>query len=71
MANNEQIKQIELPPVLSHKELQTAFGFSRNLAYALLNRPDVGAFVLGGRHFIATETFLKWINSQGNKGVIN
>ncbi len=71
MINNEQVKKAELPPVLSHKELQNIFGFSRNLAYALLNRADVGAFVLGGRHFIATETFLKWINSQGNKGVID
>ncbi|MBQ3762237.1 MAG: hypothetical protein II875_09565 [Clostridia bacterium] len=68
MVDYTRYKVGDLPPVIGYKDIQRLFGFSRSMTYALLNRPDVGAFVLGGRRFISTEVFLEWIRKQGNGG---
>lgn len=58
----------ELPPVLSAKDIQRYFRMSRVMAYSLLNRPECGAFAIGGRKFLQTACFYRWMETQSGEG---
>lgn len=56
-------KKSNTPEILSAKDLQD-MGFSRSMAYALLNRADVPVIHIGKRKFIRREKFLEWLAEQ-------
>lgn len=58
---NEDLKHT--PEIFSAKDLQE-MGFSRSVAYALLNRADVPVIHIGKRKFIRREKFLEWLAEQ-------
>lgn len=39
-------------------------GFTRSMAYALLNRKDVPTLKIGERLFVRREAFLEWLKRQ-------
>jgi len=39
-------------------------GFTRSMAYALLNRPDMPTLKIGERLFVRREAFQDWLKSQ-------
>lgn len=39
-------------------------GFTRSMAYALLNREDVPTIRIGGRLFVRREAFQDWLKRQ-------
>ncbi len=41
-----------------------AVGFSRQMAYQLLNREDVPTIQIGKRKFVHRELFQEWLRSQ-------
>lgn len=52
--------------VLSAKDLQK-MGFSRTMAYRLLNRADLPVLSIGERKFMNKALFLDWLNSNSGK----
>ena len=52
-----------LPMMLSANEIQT-MGFTRNMAYSILDREDVPVIRIGKRKFIRKEKFLAWLEEQ-------
>lgn len=48
------------------KELQKD-GFSRSMAYRLLNRQDLPIVKIGNRRFIHRELFQKWLRDQARR----
>lgn len=56
-------KKSNTPEILSAKDLQD-MGFSRSMAYALLNKADVPVIHIGKRKFIRREKFLEWLAEQ-------
>ena len=59
LIKNEQ----ELPLLMDAKNLQ-ALGFSRSVAYQLLNRADIPVIKVGGRKFVNRNEFFAWLNAQ-------
>lgn len=57
----------KLPVFLTAKDLQQ-LGFSRSMAYQLMNRADVPVLQIGERKFIQRDKFFAWVeeNSGGN-----
>ena len=53
--------------VWSATELVQA-GFSRAMAYRLLNRKDVPTIKIGTRLFIDRERFIEWLRNGGDAG---
>lgn len=49
--------------VLSIADLRE-MGFSRTMAYALLNRADLPVVKIGGRKFMHAEKFEQWLAEQ-------
>ena len=49
--------------VLSAKDLQK-MGFSRSMAYRLLNRADMPVLAIGDRKFMNKELFMKWLERK-------
>ena len=49
--------------LLNAKDLQ-AMGFSRPMAYSLLNRPDLPVVRIGQRKFMHAELFDEWLRKQ-------
>ncbi|MBQ9438072.1 MAG: helix-turn-helix domain-containing protein [Lachnospiraceae bacterium] len=49
--------------VWSARDLVRA-GFTRSMAYALLNREDVPTIRIGGRLFVRREAFQDWLKRQ-------
>ena len=49
--------------VWSARDLVRA-GFTRSMAYALLNREDVPTIRIGGRLFVRREAFQDWLKQQ-------
>lgn len=52
--------------VLSAKDLQK-MGFSRAMAYRLLNRADLPVLSIGERKFMNKALFMDWLNSNAGK----
>lgn len=50
-------------PLWGANELQ-AVGFSRQMAYQLLNRADVPTIQIGNRKFVHRELFQEWLRNQ-------
>ena len=53
----------ELPMMMSAKDLQS-MGFSRSMAYRLLQGDLIPVICIGKRRFIRHETLLKWLAEQ-------
>ena len=53
----------DLPMMMSAKDLQS-MGFSRNMAYRLLQGDLIPVVCIGNRKFIRHETLLKWLADQ-------
>lgn len=51
--------------LLSFQDIQ-ALGFSRAMAYRLLNRHDLPVVKIGGRKFMHREKFLAWLAAQAD-----
>ena len=52
-----------LPMMLSANEIQT-MGFTRNMAYSILDREDVPVVKIGSRKFIQRDKFFEWLDSR-------
>ncbi len=56
----------ELPMIMSAKNLQ-AMGFSRSMAYRLLQGDLIPVVIIGKRRFIRHETLLEWLSAQEHR----
>ena len=64
----------DLPMLLTANHLES-MGFTRAMAYALLNRDDLPVMTIGRRKFVRKDTFFEWLtahestntNTQHNK----
>lgn len=54
-----------MPFMLSANDLQ-AMGFTRTMAYSILNRDDLPVVKIGNRKFIQRDKFFKWLDSKEN-----
>ena len=52
-----------LPMMLSDNEIQT-MGFTRTMAYSILNRKDVPVVKIGNRKFIQRDKFFEWLDMR-------
>ena len=52
-----------LPMMLSANDIQ-AMGFTRTMAYNILNRDDVPVVKIGSRKFIQRDKFFDWLDSR-------
>ena len=52
-----------LPMMLSANEIQ-AMGFTRTMAYSILNRDDVPVVKIGNRKFIQKDKFFEWLDKR-------
>ena len=52
-----------LPMMLSANDIQT-MGFTRTMAYNILNRDDVPVVKIGSRKFIQRDKFFDWLDSK-------
>ena len=52
-----------LPMMLSANEIQ-AMGFTRTMAYNILNRDDVPVVKIGNRKFIQRDKFFEWLDKR-------
>ena len=52
-----------LPMMLSANEIQT-IGFTRTMAYSILNRKDVPVVKIGNRKFIQRDKFFEWLDKR-------
>ena len=52
-----------LPMTLSANDIQT-LGFTRTMAYNILNREDVPVVKIGSRKFIQRDKFFDWLDSR-------
>ena len=52
-----------LPMMLSANEIQT-MGFTRTMAYSILNRKDVPVVKIGNRKFIQRDKFFEWLDMR-------
>lgn len=55
-----------LPMMLSANEIQT-MGFTRTMAYNILNRDDVPVVKIGSRKFIQRDKFFDWLDSKEDR----
>ena len=59
-----------LPMMLSANDIQT-MGFTRTIAYNILNRNDVPVVKIGSRKFIQRDKFFDWLDSREKSKIIN
>ena len=52
-----------LPMMLSANDIQT-MGFTRTMAYNILDRDDVPVVKIGSRKFIQRDKFFDWLDSR-------
>ena len=52
-----------LPMMLSANEIQ-AMGFTRTMAYSILNRYDVPVVKIGNRKFVQRDKFFEWLDKR-------
>ena len=53
----------DIPLMMTANDIQE-LGFSRAMAYQILNRSDVPVIVIGERKFIKKESFFDWLRKQ-------
>ena len=56
--------------MLSANDIQT-MGFTRTMAYNILNRDDVPVVKIGSRKFIQRDKFFDWLDSREKSKIIN
>lgn len=56
----------DIPELLDARTLQSLFGFSRSMVYALLNRRDLPVVVIGRRRFMHKSLFESWLAEQAS-----
>lgn len=54
-----------MPIMLSANDLQ-AMGFTRTMAYSILNSDDLPVVKIGNRKFIQRDKFFQWLDSKEN-----
>ena len=59
-----------LPMMLSANDIQT-MGFTRTMAYNILNRDDVPVVKIGSRKFIQRDKFFDWLDRREKSKLIN
>ena len=59
-----------LPMMLSANDIQI-MGFTRTMAYNILNRDDVPVVKIGSRKFIQRDKFFDWLDSREKSKIIN
>ena len=59
-----------LPMMLSANDIQT-MGFTRTMAYNILDRDDVPVVKIGSRKFIQRDKFFDWLDSREKSKIIN
>ena len=59
-----------LPMMLSANDIQT-MGFTRTMAYNILNREDVPVVKIGSRKFIQRDKFFDWLDSREKSEIVN
>ena len=59
-----------LPMMLSANDIQT-MGFTRAMAYNILDRDDVPVVKIGSRKFIQRDKFFDWLDSREKSKIIN
>ena len=59
-----------LPMMLSANGIQT-MGFTRTMAYNILNREDVPVVKIGSRKFIQRDKFFDWLDSREKSKIVN
>ena len=55
-----------LPMLLSANDIQT-MGFTRTMAYNILDRDDVPVVKIGSRKFIQRDKFFDWLDSKEDR----
>ena len=55
-----------LPMLLSANDIQT-MGFTRTMAYNILNRDDVPVVKIGSRKFIQRDKFFDWLDNKEDR----
>lgn len=60
------MNKINIPQFLGARDLQK-LGFSRSMAYRLLNMQVLEAFQIGGRKFIDKDLLFSWIDKNGKQ----
>lgn len=53
----------DIPLMMTANDIQN-IGFSRTMAYQILNRNDVPVVIIGERKFIKKDSFFDWLNNQ-------
>lgn len=53
----------DIPLMMTANDIQN-IGFSRTMAYQILNRSDVPVVVIGERKFVKKDSFFEWLNNQ-------
>ena len=59
-----------LPMMLSANDIQT-MGFTRTMAYNILNRDDVPVVKIGSRKFIQRDKLFDWLDSREKSKLMN
>ena len=59
-----------LPMMLSANDIQI-MGFTRTMAYNILNRDDVPVVKIGSWKFIQRDKFFDWLDSREKSKIIN
>ena len=59
-----------LPMMLSANDIQI-MGFTRTMAYNILDRDDVPVVKIGSRKFIQRDKFFDWLDSREESKIIN
>ncbi|AOH54444.1 DNA-binding protein [Peribacillus muralis] len=62
-------KNLELPPVLTAKDIQIFLSVSKGKAYEIFKLKDFPTLVIGGSKRVLKDDFLNWIEQQ--KGRVN
>lgn len=60
----------ELPILIGAEELQ-AIGFTRGMAYNILNRADAPIVKIGKRKLLDRDKFFVWLETQGKDAANN
>lgn len=61
---NQTVKNYnDIPLMMTANDIQN-IGFSRTMAYQILNRSDVPVVVIGERKFVKKDSFFDWLNNQ-------
>ena len=55
-----------LPMMLQANDIQT-MGFTRTMAYNILNRDDVPVVKIGSRKFIQRDKFFDWLDNKEDR----